>query len=102
MELPKSKDVNPEALIKFLPNKVAGRPDGWITVGEKEYFLPKVWETKGPHLYDFEARSDDTWIVTFPRSGTTWSQELIWMVKNDMDYEAARKNLLVERFPFLE
>lgn len=53
-------------------------------------------------FYNFQARSDDIWIATFPRSGTTMTQELIWLIANDFDYERAKQEYLMERFPFLE
>jgi hypothetical protein len=34
-------------------------------------------------------------------SGTTWTQEMAWIIKQDFDFEGA-KVLLPERFPFLE
>ncbi|XP_059056991.1 luciferin sulfotransferase-like isoform X2 [Achroia grisella] len=34
--------------------------------------------------------------------GTTWVQELVWLLANDLNYEAAAKTLLAERFPFTE
>nr|CAD7261591.1 unnamed protein product [Timema shepardi] len=33
---------------------------------------------------------------------TTWTQELLWLLNNDFDYDTARRVNLVERFPFLE
>ncbi|KAF6203463.1 hypothetical protein GE061_001794 [Apolygus lucorum] len=47
-------------------------------------------------------RKDDVWIVTFPRSGTTWCQELVWMLNNNLDYATSAKVSLDERFPFYE
>ena len=38
-------------------------------------------------LYNFELREDDIWVVTFPKSGTTWAQEMVWMLVNDVDKE---------------
>lgn len=50
----------------------------------------------------FEVFNDDVWIVTFPKCGTTWTQEMIWMLNNNLDYETDKKVTLDERFPFLE
>ena len=48
-----------------------------------------------------EVRQDDVWVVTFPKCGTTWTQELVWQVAHNCDFEGG-KQLLEERFPFLE
>lgn len=34
--------------------------------------------------------------------GTTWTQELVWLIANDLDYEKARRIPQMERFPFFE
>lgn len=59
----------------------------------------KKWAEK---IKNFEVYDDDVWIVTYPKSGTTWSQEMIYLLKNNLDYEKASKSKLAERFPFLE
>ncbi|CAG0893461.1 unnamed protein product [Darwinula stevensoni] len=50
----------------------------------------------------FTPREDDIWIVTFPRSGTTWTQELTWCIVNIDKIEDARKLPLWFRTPFYE
>ncbi|KAJ7391649.1 hypothetical protein OS493_017346 [Desmophyllum pertusum] len=34
-------------------------------------------------LENFETRQDDVFIVGYPRSGTTWLQEITWQIFND-------------------
>ena len=41
-------------------------------------------------------------MATYPRSGTTWTQELVWLIDNDLDYAKASKVQLNERFPFYD
>lgn len=50
---------------------------------------------------EFEVRPDDVWIITFPKCGTTWTQEMIWLLANDLDYKGAAVSLL-ERYNFFE
>ncbi|KDR22997.1 estrogen sulfotransferase-like isoform X2 [Zootermopsis nevadensis] len=47
-------------------------------------------------------RKDDVWILTYPKSGTTWTQEMAWLLINNLDYETARKIPQTERSPYLE
>ncbi|EFX63687.1 hypothetical protein DAPPUDRAFT_231919 [Daphnia pulex] len=51
---------------------------------------------------DFQIRKDDAWVVTFPKCGTTWTQEMVWMLINDCDAELAKQTPLTVRAPFLE
>ncbi|XP_050678452.1 luciferin sulfotransferase-like isoform X2 [Leptidea sinapis] len=49
-----------------------------------------------------EIRPTDIFVTSYPRSGTTWTQELVWMVANDLDYATSDAIPLTERYPFLE
>ncbi|XP_073819763.1 sulfotransferase 1E1-like [Musca autumnalis] len=62
--------------------------------GEMNKFLDKV--------HDVEVYDDDVWIVTLPKCGTTWMQELLWLVMNDYDFETAKNIDLEKRSPFME
>lgn len=53
-------------------------------------------------LLDFEVKPDDIWIASYPKSGTTWTQEMVWLICNDLDFEKARSTVLRDRSPFLE
>jgi len=53
-------------------------------------------------IYNMEVREGDIWVVTPPKCGTTWMQELVWLVSNQLDFDAASKLPQVYRFPFLE
>lgn len=51
---------------------------------------------------DFEFFPDDLLLATFPKSGTTLMQEILWLLFNGANIEAARKTRVYIRFPFLE
>ncbi|CAG9801241.1 unnamed protein product [Chironomus riparius] len=53
-------------------------------------------------IKNMEIFEDDIWVVTYPKCGTTWTQEMIWMINNNLDYETSSKVQLSDRFPFLE
>ena len=63
--------------------------------------MPRSFLDLEERIRNFEVREDDIWIVTFPKSGTTWSQELIWQIVNDVDKEKGMLPLFT-RSPFLE
>uniref|UniRef100_A0A182LYH9 Sulfotransferase domain-containing protein n=1 Tax=Anopheles culicifacies TaxID=139723 RepID=A0A182LYH9_9DIPT len=53
-------------------------------------------------LLEFEVFPDDVWVASYPKSGTTWCQEMVWLICNDLNFEAARAESLRTRFPFLD
>jgi len=51
---------------------------------------------------DFQWRPSDVVVSSGPKAGTTWTQEMVWLIANDFDYEAAKKDRLDVRFPYME
>ncbi|XP_058800464.1 luciferin sulfotransferase-like [Phymastichus coffea] len=64
-------------------------------------FLPEEYNRIADAVENFEVRDDDVWVCSFQKSGTTWTQEMVWGVTHDADLETT-KTYLNERFPFLE
>uniref|UniRef100_A0A336N8V6 CSON009272 protein n=1 Tax=Culicoides sonorensis TaxID=179676 RepID=A0A336N8V6_CULSO len=63
--------------------------------------LPKKFSEIGEAILDLEVRKDDVWVVSYPRTGSTWAQEMVWLLGNNLDYESA-KQLQITRSPLLE
>lgn len=53
-------------------------------------------------IRNFKVRDDDVWIVSYPKCGTTWTQEMVWLLGNRLDYETGSKVDLSERSPMIE
>ncbi|XP_065082225.1 sulfotransferase 1 family member D1-like [Ochlerotatus camptorhynchus] len=64
--------------------------------------LNKRYREVDQRIKYMEVKPDDVWVVTYPKSGTTWCQEMIWLICNDLDYETAGSIKLYNRFPFME
>ncbi|XP_020290948.1 sulfotransferase 1C4-like [Pseudomyrmex gracilis] len=92
-----SKEKTEEMLKVF-----KGERTGWVLVGPNKYFFPYKYTDQGSSFYNFKARPDDTWVMSYPRSGTTMTQELVWLLSNNLDFDTARAELLAKRFSFLE
>ncbi|XP_038215329.1 sulfotransferase family cytosolic 1B member 1-like [Zerene cesonia] len=95
------KDVE-ENLAKELMVHYSGEFTGFVQVGPKKYFFPHKYKEEAEDIYNIPVKPDDVYVVTFPRSGTTWTQELVWLVKNDLDFESAKETPLTFRFPYLD
>ena len=66
------------------------------------FVMPRKFAEKiEKRIYNFELRDDDIWIVTHPKCGTTWTQELVWMLINDVDIEKG-KVPIAKRSPWIE
>ncbi|XP_050498562.1 sulfotransferase 1E1-like [Diabrotica virgifera virgifera] len=91
-----------ENLRKKLLAVFTGEKTKYLQVGPKKWLYPSGYEKQAHDFYNFVARPSDVFIVTFPRSGTTWTQEMIWLLANNLNYEKASQVNLRQRFPFLE
>ncbi|KAL9974587.1 hypothetical protein ACROYT_G011640 [Oculina patagonica] len=50
-------------------------------------------------ISNFQTRPDDVFVVTYPKSGTTWVQEIVWQIFNEGQVKSSH---FMERVPFLE
>ncbi|XP_046666511.1 sulfotransferase 1A2-like [Homalodisca vitripennis] len=64
--------------------------------------LIKNFRNYAQRILDLEVREDDIWVISFPKCGSTWTQEMVWLLKNDIDFEKAKSKYLYTRFPFLD
>ncbi|GBP28019.1 Sulfotransferase 1C4 [Eumeta japonica] len=89
-------------ITKELMELFTGEHTGFVRVGPKGYLLPHRYTEEALNIYSMAIRPSDIFVASYPRSGTTWTQELVWMVANDLDYATSRAIPLTQRYPFLE
>ncbi|XP_070495889.1 sulfotransferase 1C2-like isoform X2 [Chironomus tepperi] len=65
--------------------------------------MPRKYTEKDlERVKNMEIFEDDIFVITFPKCGTTWTEEMVWMLNNNLDYETSKNVRLTARFPFLE
>ena len=100
--------------------------EGFVRILPYDQMLPRCFLKYQKKIKDFEVRSDDVWVCSFPKCGngffftfwlnryqffipitkidlgTTWTQEMVWCIMNNYDYEKAANTTLDERIPYFE
>uniref|UniRef100_A0A1A9WQH9 Sulfotransferase domain-containing protein n=1 Tax=Glossina brevipalpis TaxID=37001 RepID=A0A1A9WQH9_9MUSC len=69
---------------------------------QRKCYYPKGRKEFLDLVHNMLVKDDDVWLVTLPKSGTTWMQELLWLVVNNFDFDAAKSEHLEVRTPFME
>lgn len=63
--------------------------------------LTKDYLQHQKRIKDLQVFEDDVWVLSYPKCGTTWCQEMVWLVANNLDYKGAETSLDT-RYSFLE
>uniref|UniRef100_A0A182SD33 Sulfotransferase domain-containing protein n=1 Tax=Anopheles maculatus TaxID=74869 RepID=A0A182SD33_9DIPT len=64
--------------------------------------LNEHYRLSAERIHNLTVYEDDLWIVTAPKCGTTWTQEMMWLLDNDLNYQKASEINLIDRSIFLE
>lgn len=51
------------------------------------------------YIVNFKTKSDDVFVVSYPKAGTTWVQEIVWQIYHNGEVNSKR---IEDRVPFLE
>ncbi|KAF5271011.1 hypothetical protein FQR65_LT05361 [Abscondita terminalis] len=53
-------------------------------------------------IANFEIRDEDVFILAYPKTGSRWTQEMVWLILNGLDYTRALDEPQHDRSPLLE
>ena len=93
--------IHSEELNTFLENQT-GFQNGFVRFQPSGQVLPREFVKYEKTIMDLEVFGNDIWISSFPKCGTTWCQEMVWNIVNNLDFETAKSKILRNRIPFLE
>ena len=83
-------------------DRLFNKKDVFVQVNPGHVVLPKKFCDMSEAIQTMTVRPDDIWLVSYPRTGSTWAQEIVWLLCNDMDFAGCQSQMQVERAPLLE
>jgi sulfotransferase 4A1 len=66
------------------------------------YLLPEQIVSKLNQIKQFQFESNDCICASFPKSGTTLIQEIVYLIQSDFDYDSVKNIDISERYAFIE
>lgn len=52
--------------------------------------LPQQYRAISDQVRNLKIRDNDVFLCSFPRTGSTWLQEILWLLGNDLNFEKAK------------
>ncbi|XP_046641045.1 sulfotransferase 1B1-like [Daphnia pulicaria] len=101
-ELPVKFNFIPETITSPFIDIFPGQNEGMVRGEPGGFVFSREYGRRANEIYQFKPRKDDAWVCTFSKSGTTWTQELVWLIVNGCDTEKAKQIPLQMRSPYLE
>ncbi|XP_072020031.1 sulfotransferase 1E1-like [Amphiura filiformis] len=103
--LEKWKNITVEEFTKLLAAlpRIPSKPEDRERHEYHGYLFPKDMT---PEVLDalktWEVREDDVFLITFPKAGTTWMQEIVSIVLKDGNFDAIKNTHNWMRAPYME
>eukprot|EP00794_Sanderia_malayensis_P010227 gene10227-11276_t len=96
---PLSEDEKQRIKALYISHQVG---QSFIRTTPGNWVLPAAYEKYKSDIYNLKLRPDDTFVLTWPKNGTTWSHEMVWCILHDIDLKQAKKIHPNMKVPFLE
>merc|ERR1719193_979137 len=97
-----TEDISSNPLIQKLMDHTVGYEAGFIRIKPQGFVYPSIMEQYLDKIKVFEVKIDDVWVCSFPKTGTTWTEEMVWCLMNNLDFDKSKKIDLDDRIPFFE
>lgn len=98
----KFEDLTDPVCLRMIEACQGGMPAAEIRVTPSDTLIPRNYRNYAERILNLEIREDDVWVLTFPKCGTTWMQEMVWLLGNNLDFQKAKEEYLYKRFLFLD
>uniref|UniRef100_T1II82 Sulfotransferase domain-containing protein n=1 Tax=Strigamia maritima TaxID=126957 RepID=T1II82_STRMM len=71
-------------------------------IGKNKFCFPKNGPEVIKKFQNFKVRDDDIYVLTFPKTGTTWLEEIAYVLLNDLDFEKINKTIRDFDIPYVD
>ncbi|XP_066943352.1 sulfotransferase 1C4-like [Macrobrachium rosenbergii] len=83
--------------------KWRGITSGLVRLHPDRWLYPADYLRFANSIYNFKFRADDVLLMTWPKCGTTWMQEITWTMRNNPDLDNPEQYKAINiRVPFLD
>lgn len=72
-----------------------------VKIQPYDFLMVSSYEAFHDSHLSFPCRPTDVWVTSYPKAGTTWTQELVWSLAKGLSHPDGKKPLM-NRFPFFE
>ncbi|XP_064099508.1 sulfotransferase 1C4-like [Macrobrachium nipponense] len=80
-----------------------GITSGLVRLHPDRWLYPSDYLRFANSIYNFKFRTDDVLVMTWPKCGTSWVQEIIWTMKNNPNLDNPEQSTAISmRVPFLD
>ncbi|XP_064087106.1 sulfotransferase 1A3-like [Macrobrachium nipponense] len=80
-----------------------GYENGLVRLHPGRWLYPTNFEKFANGLYNFKFKSSDVVVMTWPKCGTTWTQEIVWTMRSNPDLNHPDAHMDVRhRSPFID
>lgn len=80
-----------------------GYQSGLVRLNPGRWLFPAGFTKFANGMFNFKWRSSDVVVMTYPKCGTTWTQEIIWTMRNNVNFDhPLAKESIMDRAPFFD
>ncbi|ROT80799.1 estrogen sulfotransferase [Penaeus vannamei] len=80
-----------------------GFSKGLVRLTPGRWVLPAPYTKFADKIYNMKFRASDVLIMTYPKCGTTWTQEVVWTMRNNPNLDHPKASIPVKaRSPFVD
>lgn len=101
LDVPREEQILPDFFSKVTVKNPSGTLQDLMGPkwAPKPAILPVIFPLASEEIMNYNnTRDDDVWVLSQPKCGTSWMQEMVWLITHDLDFQTAKeKDLFQER-----